>query len=224
MNKMSRAGLFAAATLALTIAAPRANAVLIDFNGLSELETVTTQFTGVTFTPGFTGTNPLNGEAPFATNTDMRVTSSDFGSGVPGGTGNLLHTFSGWNAELNPPVFTITFAQPISAFSATFHGIGGGAEASTGIFAFSGGAGGTLLGSAIAGGGGTQTLALNALASADTIVVTPGNFGDWVGVDDINYTTAPAIVPESGTLALLGFALAPVAFGLARRRLITNTR
>ncbi|MBC8140933.1 MAG: hypothetical protein H7Y38_05775 [Armatimonadetes bacterium] len=39
-----------------------------------------------------------------------------------------------------------------------------------------------------------------------------------IGYDTLRFVSAPAVVPEAGTLALLGCALAPVAFGVVRRR------
>ena len=113
-----------------------------------------------------------------------------------------MHTVGGWNAENEDPVFTITFAQPISAFSTQFYAATSVNE--TGIFAFRSGVNGTFLGSVTANGViPAPVLSLNALTNAGTIVITPGSFDDWVAVDDINYTSAPVVVPEGGSLALL---------------------
>ena len=63
----------------------------------------------------------------------------------------------------------------------------------------------------------TGQFALSFAAPAITsVVVTPGSFNDWVGVDNINYTAAVVGVPEPETYALMTLGLAAIA--LARRR------
>jgi hypothetical protein len=159
--------------------------------------------TGATFSPnGFSG--PGGPTGTWATNTDMTVVSSS-GSDVGGlGTpslvsGNILRSFNGWLSENGDASFRITFASAINFFSASFAGIA--TPASTRIFAFNGTTQVAFIAATTTTG--QQTLSLSGLFTS--IVITPGDFFDWVGVDNITFTTAgvPA-VPEGGnTLALM---------------------
>jgi hypothetical protein len=193
----------------------------IDFNSLTEGAVVSNQFagtTGATFSPGgFSGAGGPTGA--WATNTGMGVTANDvggFGAGSPAPTGMLLHRFNAdWLAENGDAVFTIDFSSPITSFSATFAGIA--TPASTRIFAFDSSS--TQIGLVSASGSnGVQRLSLNGLTNATKIIVTPGDFNDWVGVDDISFTLAAgAAAPEPGSLALLCLVALP-GIALLRRK------
>ena len=199
-----------ALTLSMSLTAVCASATTINFENLAVGTILSNQYAGVTFAANaFTG-------ATWATNTDMTIVSSLAGGDVGGlGTpplvsGNLLHSFNGWLAENNDPSFRISFASAINAFSATFAGVS--VPASTRVFAYNGA---TLLGTVAGSVTGQFVLSFSA-PSITSVVITPGDFGDWVGVDDINYTAAVVGVPEPETYALMALGLAAIA--LARRR------
>jgi PEP-CTERM motif len=79
--------------------------------------------------------------------------------------------------------------------------------------------GNTLLGNVTSAVTGQYTISFSA-PLITRVVITPGSFNGWVGVDNINYTTAIGAVPEPETYAPMALGLAAV--GLARRR--TNSR
>ncbi len=205
---------------ALLLAAGQASATTITFDELAVGTTLSSQYAalGVSFAPNaFAGNSTLTRK--WATNTDMTIVSTT-GNDVGGlGTpdlvsGNLLHSFNGWLGENGDASFSINFANAINDFSADFAGVAN--PSSTRIFAYDGS---VLLGS-IAGTvtTGQFALAYNA-ASITRILVTPGDFNDWVGVDNIVFTlapTGPAAVPEPASLALFGVGAALLE--LRRRR------
>ncbi|MFO0952767.1 MAG: hypothetical protein U0835_16785 [Isosphaeraceae bacterium] len=216
---------FAAALLLALAPSARAADFLITFDsgdpigGLAVGATLGTQYSafGVVFTPnGFSGNGGPTGT--WATNTNMTVVSST-GSDVGGlGTpslvsGNLLRSFDGWLDEDGDPSFRATFAGGVSFFSADFAGIA--APASTRIFAYNGT---TLLTTATAAGTGQQTLSVSSATPITSVVVTPGDFFDWVGVDNIRYTTLATAVPEPSPLLLAGVAALPMGALAAWRR------
>ncbi len=188
-----------AATLAVSTAS-FATLITFDEAGRADGEILSNQYSGVTFTAGnTTGASLTAPTGSFATNTNLVLTTTDVGGGLTAPiSGRLLRTFNGWLGENGDAIFTITFAQPISDISIDFGGIS--TASSTRIFAVSGG---SVTSSATATGTGTQTLSLTGL-NTSSIVVTPGDFFDWVGVDNIRYTSA---VPEPATLAALGVGL-----------------
>jgi len=212
-------------TIALALGAASANAATFNITfdpgdaigGLAAGTTLSNQYlaaTGANFSPnGFTGAGGPNGT--WGTNTDMTVVSST-GTDVGGlGTpalvsGNILRSFNGWLGENGDPSFLITFAVPITSFSATFAGMS--TPADTRIFGYSGA---TLLTSTAATATtGQQTLSISTGLAFTSIVITPGDFNDWVGVDNMTFTT----VPEPSTWVMLAGGLLLV-FASVRRRL-----
>ena len=195
------------------LAAAHASATTINFDNLAVGTTLSNQYAGVSFAANaFTGAGGPTGA--WATNTNMTIVSStgpDVGSlGTPSlVSGNLLRSFDGWLSENGDPSFSVSFASAINFFGADFAGVS--TPGAVRIFAYDGN---TLLGSSTGATTGQFTLSF-AAASFTRVVVTPGSFDDWVGVDNITYTTAAAI-PEPQTYALMALGLAAVA--LARRR------
>ena len=207
-----------ALTLSMSLSAVCASAATINFENLAVGTILSNQYAGVTFAANaFSGPGSSSSGQPWATNTDMTIVSSLAGGDVGGlGTpplvsGNVLHSFNGWLVENGDPSFRISFASAIDSFSATFAGVSTGADVR--IFAFNGA---TLL-STVAGAGTGQFVLSYAAASITSVVVAPGSFNDWVGVDNITYNAAVVGVPEPETYALMALGLAAIA--LARRRM-----
>lgn len=199
-------------SLLLSLVAASANATLIDFNSLSEGEVVSSQFAGVTFSAGPGSLDvPNAGGNGLATNSNMQVTSTDLGGlGTPSlVSGMILRTFDGWLDEDGDSVFVMTFATGIESISVDFAGIS--TASSTAMYAYAGGT--THVASITATGTGQQTLTLSGLGNATQVAITAGDFFDWVGVDNINYTPA-STVPEPATMAVLGIGAA----AMLRRR------
>ena len=206
-----------ALTMSMSLTAVCASATTINFENLAVGTILSNQYAGVTFAANaFTGPGSSSSGEPWATNTDMSIVSSLAGGDVGGlGTpplvsGNVLHSFNGWLAENGDPSFRISFASAINSFSATFAGVSTGADVR--LFAYNGA---SLL-STVAGSATGQFVLSFAAASITSVVIAPGSFDDWVGVDDITYTAAVAGVPEPETYALMALGLAAIA--LARRR------
>ncbi len=177
---------------------------------------------GVTFAPnGFSGAGGPTGA--WATNTNLTVVSSagtDVGGlGTPSlVSGNLLRSFNGWLGENGDPSFRMTFSDAFIDFvQMDFAGIA--TASSTRMFVYSGA---TLLSTQTATGpNGQQRLSFSALAGQyiTQVIVTPGDFNDWVGVDNITYRNAPSnVVPEPGTWALMSTGLMLLGGIAARRR------
>ena len=168
--------------------------------------------TGATFSPNaFTGAGGPTGS--WATNTGLQIVSSTGGDvgglGTPSlVSGNILRSFNDWLSENGDPSFAISFATPVLDFSATFAGIA--TSASTRIFAYNGT---TLLTTVAAAAGGQQTLSISGFGDITSVVVTPGDFNDWVGVDNVSFTP-DAGVPEPATLGMVGSAV--LLFGISR--------
>jgi hypothetical protein len=220
-HTMIKKTVFAAAVTGLLLAAGQASATLIDFNSLSEGTVLSNQYAGVTFSANaFTG---LGGPTKnWATNTDMTITGSlsgDAGNlGLPSlVSGNLLRALgtglgpydgAGWLAENGDPSFSVTFSMAISSISVDFAGVSTPADVR--LIAYNGT---TLLGEAplstITATPAQFTLSFSA-ASITKVAIVPGSFLDWVGVDNINYTTAP--VPEVSTYAMMALGMGLLAF------------
>jgi hypothetical protein len=200
---------------AMMALAGNALAVVITFDesGRADGDILSNQYAGVTFSAGLGGatgvTDPVVTGEGFATNTSLELTTTDIGAGVTAPiSGRLLHSFGGWLSEDGDPVIRIDFADPINAISIDFGGVFN--PASTGIYAINGS--NAAVASAFASATGSSTVSLSGFGQVSSIVVTLGDFGDWVGADNINYTPVP--VPEPMTMGALGLGVA----ALLRRR------
>jgi len=193
-------------------AASFATSINFDDGAVSEGSTLSNQYAGlgVTFVSGANGHSVPNWSGTsqgFATSTDLTITSTDVGGGLGSPmSGKLVHSFGGWLNEDGDPVFTMIFSGDVTSFSLYAGGIFD--AGATGLYAFN--AGGTQIGSVVAAGTNVQKLDLGALAGAREIVMTIGDFGDWVGADNIEFQ----MVPEPFTMATLGLGLA----AMLRRR------
>lgn len=190
---------------------------LIDFENLSVGDTLVDQYAawGVTFSASpYTGADSPTGG--WATNTDMTIVA--VGGGDTGGlgspslvSGNILRSFNGWLSEDGDASFLMTFAKPITAVSVDFAGVA--FPSSTGLDIYS--TAGNYVTTVFATGTGQQTLKYTG-TDIGFVVVTPGDYDDWVGVDNIGFTVAAA-VPEPETYGMLALGLGVLAV-VARRR------
>jgi PEP-CTERM motif len=226
MNHKTTRGVMACG---LFLAAANASAVTITFDELASGVTLSNQYAalGAVFSPnGFSGANP-NPPAgrTWATNTDMTVVNLDSNGSATYGTpllvkGNVFHAFgssnspTGWLNENGDPSFKVSFSTPVNTFSADFAGVAGfvGTGSDVSIYAFNGA---TLLGrvNGQEGRAGQFTLSFSA-ASITSVVLTPGSAGDYVAVDNINFTPVTT-VPEASTYAMMALGLGLLAW---RRR------
>lgn len=159
---------------------------------------------GVAASPNaYSGANTAGTSGSWASNSDMTI-STDAGLTARPDGGNFVHSLTGWLSEDGDPSFELSFLYRIDAISAVFTGIGTG-NSFSGIIAYND------LDEVIAevrvqdpaqGGAFTQTLALNNLNAASRVVIVPGTFDDWVGVDDITFRDA--VIPTPGAAALMG--------------------
>ena len=188
----------------LVLAAFNAGAATITFNELAAGTTLSTQYAGVVFSANaFTGPGSPGGT--WATNTNMTVvsaTGSDVGDlGLPNLVGgNVLRSFAGWTNENGDPSFRIGFTSAIDSFSVDFAGVDTPGDVR--LFAYDGS---NLLGTVVGSTMGQFTLSF-AAARMTSVSLTPGDFLDYVAVDNIRYQTVPA-VPEPGTWALMGLGI-----------------
>ena len=125
-------------------------------------------------------------------------------------SGNVLHSFAGWLNEDGDASFRISFAGAISSFSADFAGVDTPADVR--LFAYDGA---SLLGTIVGAATGQFTLSF-AAPRITSVVVTPGDFFDYVAVDNIRYQAAITTVPEPETWALTSLGVVVLAW--VRRR------
>jgi hypothetical protein len=210
---MNRKVTFATLASGLLLAAGQASATTLTFEDLAVGTVLSTQYSalGATFSANaYTGTGGPTSD--WASNTDMTIVSST-GSDVGGlGTptlvsGNLLRSFAGWLNEDGDPSFKISFSSAATGFSASFAGVSTAADVR--VFAYNGA---TLVGTVA--GSSTGQFTLSYAGPVTSVVITPGSFNDWVGVDNITYNLAA--VPEVSTYAMMGLGVAVLA--LQRRR------
>ncbi len=211
---MSHTLRWAAVATGLSLAAAQAGATTLSFNELAASTTLANQYAalGAVFTPNaFTGPGSSASGEPWATNTHMTVVSSqgpDVGS-VGSSTlvgGNVLRSRPGWLSENGDASFRVSFSTPVTSFSADFADVTEFADVT--IWAYNGTA---LLGSVSGTAAGDFTLSY-AAAAITSVAIRPGNYFDYVAVDNITF----APVPEPGSYLLMGLGLAVLA--LRRRR------
>jgi hypothetical protein len=171
---------------------------------------------GVTFVANaFTGSGGANGN--WATNTTMNIVSATGSEGGTLGTpglvsGNLLRGLAGWLSENGDPSFAALFSTGIHTFSADFAGVTYASDVR--LLAYQGQ---TLVDSVFGTvSSGQFTLSVSSASLIDRVVIVPGSFADWVGVDNIRFDTLAADVPEPATMAMMVLGLAGLA--VARRR------
>lgn len=166
-------------------------------NAIADLTVINNQYNawGVTFSPNaFTG-------GSWATNTGMHATSTDVGTGYVSSLGNVLHAFNAdWLNEDGDPSFLMSFSTGITTFQMDVIGDTGGIDGYE-TFASFYDASFNFLGSVSCNGiGGVETIGASGFGTAYYVAIAPGEYFDWVGIDNIRYTEAPA----PGALALLG--------------------
>ena len=192
----------------LLLAAAQAQATTLTFETRATGTTLSTQYAslGATFSANaFSGAGSSTSGQPWATNTDMTIvssTGSDVGGlGTPAGlvSGNVLRSFNGWFGENGDPSFRITFSGPVTGFSAAFAGVAEPADVT--IWGYNGA---TLLGQS-ASTVTTGQFVLSFPGTVTSVVIRPGSFFDWVGVDNITYTLSA--VPEASSVALMGLGV-----------------
>lgn len=202
-----------AATASLIAATPVA-AVVITFDDLAPGEALSTQYAdlGVVFSANTS--SALVGPGNWATNTDLTIVTVDdddigalYGPSLVGG--NIVRSFSGWQLEDGDPSVLISFTVPVGRFSLAFAGIT--YASSTRIHAFNGD---TLLGTVAAPNAGQSILSF-AAPLITSVVVEPGEAGDWVAFDNLEFGARESIPePASWALMIAGFGLV----GAAMRR------
>ena len=212
-------GLAATAVLALCGLGVSANAAVITFDdGAGASGAVLgSQYAaqGVTFAPGggtISGVvNPASTTQGFATNTSLLITTAASETVTAPLSGLILRSTNGWLAETGDAVFTMTFTSAVTALSIDFGSVGGSVGQPS-IYAVNPATGIALAVGAPTLVNGTVT-AVGIPTGATTFVVLPGNYNDYVGLDNINFTA----VPEPGTLVACGLGMGAIA-ALRRRR------
>jgi hypothetical protein len=195
-------------------------ATVITFEDLAEGATLSNQYSalGVTFSPNaFTGVNSNSTPEPWATNTNMIITGTDFSAlGMPVlSSGKLLRSFSAYLNENGDPSFLATFSNPINFFSADFVGVFTPADVT--IVAYNGS---VIIGTSVAAASCAPTCQTTLSFSAPSITkiaVTPGSYADWVGVDNITFTQVTA-VPEPSEVAMMMSGVGVLAWMRRRRK------
>ena len=154
---------------------------------------------GVTFTPDAVYRNA---------NTDMTITRTDVDSNYNPSLGNIWHSLNGWVHESADPSVRIDFASGITSLSMDVisdSNSPGGVH--TAAFAFD--AGDNPVGWIAASGvNGVEHVGTQFRGVAKYVLLFPGDFGDWVGIDNVSFN----MVPEPASV------LAIAALPLLRRR------
>ncbi len=197
--------------------AAKADIVTMNFDAgpgtsvISSGETLANQYAdwGITFVAGGATGPSGEGAQNWATNTSMIITNSDYGSrGVtaPPVT-NMLHSYNGWLSEDGTPIFRMDIAGgAIDSISADFVGVGSTSTYANTPFrpsiqVFD--ATNTLIGSASVvpeASTSYQTVTASFGGTAAYVLISPGSFADWVGIDNVVVNT----VPTPGAMALFG--------------------
>jgi PEP-CTERM motif len=196
-------------------------ATVITFDDLAEGAILSNQYSalGVIFSPNpFTGVNLNSTSQPWATNTNMIITGTDFSAlGTPVlSSGKLLRSFNAYLTEDGDPSFLATFSNPINFFSADFVGVS--IPGDTTLVAYNGS---VIIGTSVVAAASCaptcQTTLSFSAPSITKIVVTPGSYADWVGVDNITFNQASA-VPEPSEVAMMMSGLGALAWMRRRRK------
>ncbi len=145
-----------------------------------------------------------------ATGTDVGFS----GLGLPSlESGNVLRSFAAWLNETGDPSFRVSFANPISSFSADFGGVFSSSNVQ--LLAYDGS---TLLSTVIGSSADDQfTLAITG-AHITSVIVVPGTLEDYVAVDNLQYVAAAVPEPAAWAMGLLGLPLLAWARRRARQR------
>lgn len=163
-------------------------------NAIAEGAMLSTQYSAWGVSASNVGAPPFG--SGWASNSSLQITATDIGGGVTAPiSGKLLHSFGGWLSENDDPFIRMAFSTGINSIAADFGGMSD--YAASGIYAYNGA---TLVGQVNGTASGTQHLSLSGVGTITNIIIVPGTFGDWVGVDNISFNT----VPTPGAAALLG--------------------
>jgi PEP-CTERM motif len=215
---MKQKSAFGALACSLFLAATQASATTITFEDLAEGTTLSNQYAalGVIFSPNaFSGPNSNSTAQPWATNTGMTVTGTDFSAlGTPLlVSGKLLHSYLGdYLSENGDPSILATFSSPIKFISIDFAGIFIPGDVFMQIYN-----GNTIIGTVVAPActPTCQTTLSFSAPSITKVAFTPGSYSDWVGVDNVTFTLATP-VPEASTYGMMALGMGLLA--LRRRR------
>jgi hypothetical protein len=179
---------------------------------------------GVHFTNQNMIDDPINHHngLPYATNANTLATSTDTGIGYDPTMGNVLNAYGdlfspGWSEVDGDPMLHVMFDRPVSSISVDF--IGDTDEMSH-LMVFDGMM--EVEHIHITRGGGAavrnETLTYSGSMPFTMAMLGVGSRTDWVGIDNIRFTFAPAPVPEPGSVALAGSILACSGLMLRRSR------
>ena len=174
-------------------------ATVIDFsidasgNPLPPLTVIAEQYAsiGVHFI-GSAFDEPGNPDDAFASNTDMRLTTAGgdvpVNAVIPAGVGNFLHTFSGFQAEDGDTNFAIVFDTPVTSVSIDLYDDIAGL---TQMFAIEGDAILDNTQSLDSDDAAPQTISVSAAQGFTVVGLILGSNIDWVGVDNLTFTSVP---------------------------------
>lgn len=148
----------------------------------------------------------------WASNTDMKMTSADVGSGYSPSHGNVLHSLSGWQFEDGDPSILLQSDRDFDFVSMTFVGDSTGTSG-FGVydenFQFLGGSFARVSGSGV-----DDSVTLMHFGTGRYVVILPGDQTDWAAVDNVTLN----VVPEPSTIAIVS------CFGLASISLLIRIR